>query len=129
MCGELNFPLYEIAKILDIHISHPILFIKSITCGQCQKMKYVKFEIVLFSFIPFLSATKQSLPLNQLSRQWALLVIFVILWQRYYVWPQLFSVFFWKQMRHLWKIDWNFLYKMCNSQKRVKTVDMIWTKK
>ena len=44
MCGELNFPLYEIAKILDIHISHPILFIKSITCGQCQKMKYVEFE-------------------------------------------------------------------------------------
>ena len=53
MCGELNFPLYEIAKILDIHISHPILFIKSITCGQCQKMKYAKFENVLVSFIPF----------------------------------------------------------------------------
>ena len=50
MCGELNFPLYEIAKFLDIHnfhISPPILFIKSITCGQCQKMKYVKLKISL----------------------------------------------------------------------------------
>ena len=54
MCGELDFALYEIAKILDIHISRPILFIKSITCGQCQKMK---FENVTFSFVPFISTS------------------------------------------------------------------------
>ena len=67
MCGELNFPLYEIAKILDIHISRPILFIKSITCGQCQKMKYVKFENVLFSFSSH-SYPQQFFPWNQMSQ-------------------------------------------------------------
>ena len=46
-CVGTIFAGYEIAKILDIHISPPILFIKSITCGQCQKMKYVKLKISL----------------------------------------------------------------------------------
>ena len=106
MCGELNFPLYEIAKILDIHISRPILFIKSITCGQCQKMKYVKFENVLFSFSSH-SYPQQFFPLNQMSEYF---LAMEVTW-KLLKWKNLICIFHAGKMFLLQICRWNLLWK------------------
>ena len=109
MCGELNFPLYEIAKILDIHISRPILFIKSITCGQCQKMKYVKFENVLFSFSSH-SYPQQFFPWNQMSQSFLAMEVTLKLMLTYEVKKS--HLFHAGKMFLLQICRWNLLWKM-----------------
>ena len=93
MCGELDFALYEIAKILDIHISRPILFIKSITCGQCQKMK---FENVTFSFVPFISTS--IFPIISNGKIYGSKFVVEIFGENVFL-------YFLKQMQQLWNSD------------------------